>query len=86
MEIGLADSTAAELAKHPVTGTGVTLLPGGYSIKFLVRDNTTGQLGTYLGTFTIANLNRDAQSCPLRPWCSAASLSMMRRLTRIWQE
>ena len=62
MEIGLADSTAAELAKHPVTySTGVTLLPGGYSIKFLVRDNTTGRLGTYLGTFTIANLNRDTQ-------------------------
>jgi VWFA-related protein len=62
MEIGLADSTAAELAKRPVTySTGVTLLPGRYSIKILARDNATGRLGEYLGKFTVANLNRDTQ-------------------------
>ena len=40
MEIGLADSTAAELAKHPVpTAPALPSLPGGYSIKFLVQDS-----------------------------------------------
>jgi hypothetical protein len=62
MEIGLADSTTAELAKRPVTySTGVILLPGRYSIKILARDNTSGRLGHYLGKFTVANLNRDTQ-------------------------
>jgi VWFA-related protein len=62
MEIRLADSTATELAKRPVTySTGVVVLPGKYSIKMLVRDNANGRLGEYLGTFAVANLNRDAQ-------------------------
>jgi hypothetical protein len=62
MEIRLADSTAAELAKRPVTySTGFTLLPGRYSIRILVRDNATDRLGTYMGKFTVANLNRDTQ-------------------------
>jgi VWFA-related protein len=62
MEIGLADSTDAELAKRPVTySAGVIVLPGRYSIKILARDNTTGRLGEYLGKFTVANLNRETQ-------------------------
>jgi VWFA-related protein len=62
MQVGLADSTATELAKRPVTyNTGVILLPGKYSIKILARDNATGRVGEYLGKFAVANLNRDAQ-------------------------
>lgn len=62
MEIRLADSTVAEVAKRPVTyTTGVTLLPGRYSIKILVRDDVTGRIGTYVNKFVIANLNKDTQ-------------------------
>jgi len=38
--------------------TGYTLLPGQYSIKFLVRDGETGRIGTLLQQFTVPNLNR----------------------------
>ncbi len=66
MEIGLAGSTDADLAKRPITySTGVTLMPGRYSIKILARDNTTGRLGSYQGKFTIPNLNRDDTRLPI---------------------
>lgn len=46
----------------PVTwNAGVVLLPGNYSIKILARDDGAGRMGTFLGRFTIPNLNRDTQ-------------------------
>jgi hypothetical protein len=46
VNIKLTDSTAAELAKHPIEyDSGFTPLPGKYSIKFLVRDDETGRIG-----------------------------------------
>jgi VWFA-related protein len=66
MDIKLTDATAAEWAKRPIGyDTGFTLLPGTYSIKLLARDSETGRIGTYLGKFTIANLNKEEQRVPI---------------------
>ena len=47
-EIKVSEATASELAKRPIEyPTMFTLLPGGYTIKFLARDNETGRVGTY---------------------------------------
>ncbi len=56
-DIKVSDATAAELAKRPIEyPTGFTLLPGGYTIKFLARDNETGRVGTYITKFVVPNL------------------------------
>jgi hypothetical protein len=66
MDIKLSDATAAEWAKRPIGyDTGFTLLPGTYSIKLLARDSETGRIGTYLGKFTIPNLNKEEQRVPI---------------------
>jgi VWFA-related protein len=66
LPIKLSNSTAAELATHPIEyHTGFTLLPGKYSIKFLVRDAETGRIGTYEMPFTIPNLNKDLTTVPI---------------------
>ena len=44
--------------------TGFTLLPGKYTIKFLARDDETGRIGTYQGTFVIPNLNKEEKRVP----------------------
>lgn len=60
LDIKLTDATAAALATRPVQyQTGFTLLPGRYAIKVLVRDATTGRIGTYQTSFTIPNLDRE---------------------------
>jgi VWFA-related protein len=53
MEIRPSDSPA-------IWNTGVTLLPGSYSMKILARDNA-GRMGAFLGKFTIQNLNKETQ-------------------------
>jgi len=66
LNIKLSDSTAAQLATHPIEyHTGFTLLPGKYSIKYLVRDSETGRIGTFQLPFTIPNLNKVAQQVPI---------------------
>jgi VWFA-related protein len=45
--------------------TGFTLLPGLYVIKLLVRDNSTGRMGTFESSFTIPNLERATTEIPL---------------------
>ena len=46
VNIKLSDATAAELAKRPIEyDTGFTILPGKYTIKFLARDDETGESG-----------------------------------------
>jgi VWFA-related protein len=64
--IKLSDSTAAQLATHPIEyHTGFTLLPGKYVIKYLVRDSETGRIGTYQLPFTIPNLNKEVKQVPV---------------------
>jgi VWFA-related protein len=66
VDIKLNDATAAELAKRPIQyDTGFTLLPGGYKIKFLARDNETGRIGTFQMSFVIPNLNREEKRIPI---------------------
>jgi VWFA-related protein len=66
MDIKLSDATVAELATRPIEyDTGYTLLPGAYQIKVLARDAETGRIGTYLGKFYIANLNKEEQRVPI---------------------
>jgi VWFA-related protein len=66
MDIKLSVATAAEWAKRPVEyDTGYNLLPGSYQIKVLARDSETGRIGTYLGKFTIPNLDRETERVPI---------------------
>ena len=47
VDLELKGDKAAEITKHPVAyDTGFTLKPGAYSLKFLVRENETGKIGT----------------------------------------
>jgi VWFA-related protein len=54
MEIRQSDSP-------PIWNAGVVLLPGSYSINILARDGSTGRMGTFLGKFTIQNLDKETQ-------------------------
>jgi hypothetical protein len=66
LDIKLGDEVADQLATRPVQyETGFTLLPGKYIIKLLVRDATTGRVGTYQSGFSIPNLNREEQQIPI---------------------
>jgi VWFA-related protein len=52
--IKLPADAASQLAKRSVLyDTGFTLTPGVYSIRFLVRENETGKMGTFETKFTI---------------------------------
>ncbi len=66
LNIKMDQETAAQLATHPIEyHTGFTLLPGKYSIKYLVRDNETGRIGTYQLPFNIPNLNKQLKELPI---------------------
>ena len=66
MDIKLTDATVAEWNKRPIAyHTGYNLLPDTYKIKVLARDNETGRIGTFMGTFTIPNLNKEQQRVPI---------------------
>ena len=66
LNIKLSDSTAAELATHPIQyETGFTLLPGKYVIKYLARDAETGRIGTYQMSFAIPNLSKEDKRVPI---------------------
>lgn len=57
VELKLKGEQAAELTKRPVAyGTGFTLKPGAYTLKFLVRENETGKMGTYEQKFVVPDL------------------------------
>jgi hypothetical protein len=65
-DVKLSDTTAAELTKRRIQyDTGFTLLPGKYSVKFLVRDAETGRIGTYQTKFLIPNLNKEEKRIPI---------------------
>jgi VWFA-related protein len=62
LPIRLDNQTAQELASRPVQyDTGFTVLPGEYAIKLLVRDQASGRVGTYIGAFSVPNLNRETR-------------------------
>ena len=66
VDIKLSDQTAIELAKRPVEyDTGLTLLPGKYTVKFLARDDETGRIGTFQMSFVIPNLNKEDKRVPI---------------------
>ena len=65
VDLELKGDKAAEITKHPVAyDTGFTLKPGDYSLKFLVRENETGKIGTFETKFTIPNLTTDQPTLP----------------------
>jgi len=56
--IKVDDETAAQIARRPIVyDAGFTLPPGGYTIKVLARENSSGKMGTYEGKFVVPNLN-----------------------------
>src|SRR5439155_17772064 len=66
VDVKLSGETAERLTKLPIQyDTGYTLLPGGYSIKVLARDNETGRIGTYLTKFVVPNLNKEEKRIPI---------------------
>jgi hypothetical protein len=66
VSIDLNGVAATRLASAPVEyDTGVTLLPGRYSIKLLARNNETGRMGTSEKAFTVPNLNKEEQGIPI---------------------
>ncbi len=66
LEIALSDEEARAVVIHPVQyETGFTLLPDDYAIRVVVRDATTGRIGTYETTFSVPNLDRETNQVPL---------------------
>ena len=66
VDVPLSDETAKELPmRHVAYEVGFTLLPGKYSIKFLVHDRLTDRIGTYQMAVLIPNLNREAKNLPI---------------------
>jgi VWFA-related protein len=66
VELDLKGDKAAEITKHPVAyDTGFTLKPGSYSLKFLVRENETGKIGTFEKKFVIPDLTTDQPVLPI---------------------
>ena len=66
VEVALSADTAARLAGRAIQyQTGFTLLPGRYVLKILVRDATSGHIGTYETPFAIPNLERDTTRLPI---------------------
>jgi hypothetical protein len=66
LDIRLDEATAEQLVDRPLQyETGFSLLPGRYVLKLLVRDATTGRLGTYETPFTIPNLMLEEQRVPI---------------------
>ena len=62
VELTLDAASIAALAKTPIIyDTAFTLLPGRYTLKVLVRDQTTGRIGSTTMAFTIPNLAKQQQ-------------------------
>lgn len=65
-DVKLKGEAAGQLAKRPlVYPTGFTLPPGAYDLKFLVRDNGTGKMGTYETKFLIPDLTTEQKLLPI---------------------
>jgi len=65
VELKLKGDQAAELTKRPVAyDTGFTLKPGTYTLKFLVRENESGKIGTFEQKFVVPDLTTDQPTLP----------------------
>jgi hypothetical protein len=66
IDIRLSDEVAAELPTRYITyQAGFILLPGKYSIKFLVHDGITDRTGTYQTSVVIPNLGKEGNNLPI---------------------
>jgi hypothetical protein len=66
VDVSLSDEKAKELSTRQIAySVGFTLLPGKYSIKFVVRDGMTGRMGTYQTAGVIPNLMREEKNLPI---------------------
>lgn len=66
LNIRLDQAQAAGWIDRPVVyETGFTLLPGDYVLKMLVRDATTGRVGTFQRDVSVANAERETTGVPL---------------------
>jgi len=64
--IRLKEETAADLATKTVAyDMGFALQPGNYTLKFLVRENETGKMGTFETRFIVPDLTKDAGLLPI---------------------
>ena len=64
--VKLKGETAGQLAAHSLEyDTAFTLQPGGYTLKFLARENTTGKMGTFETRFVIPDLTAEQEYLPL---------------------
>ena len=56
--LNLDQATAGEVGRKQIEyDTGVTLAPGKYKLRFVVRENGEGKIGTFEAPFTIPDLN-----------------------------
>ena len=64
--VKLDKDAAAKVGKRSFQyDAGFTLAPGRYRMKFLVRENTTGKMGTFDTRFTIPDLSADTSGLKL---------------------
>jgi len=59
------DSEAAKVRKPFLYDAGFTLEPGRYQMKFLVRENLSGKMGTFETRFTVPDLSADTSGLKL---------------------
>jgi VWFA-related protein len=59
------EKTAAATRKNFQYNSGFTLEPGRYHVKFLVRENVTGKMGTFETRFTVPDLAADTSGLKL---------------------
>ena len=60
IRVKLGEAGAAQLGSRNIQyDTGFTLTPGQYTLKFLVRENQSGKMGTFETEFTLPNLNAE---------------------------
>jgi VWFA-related protein len=60
IRVKLSEAGSSELASRAIQyDTGFTLTPGQYQLKFLVRENQSGKMGTFETGFVVPNLNAD---------------------------
>ena len=58
IRVKLAGDSSSQLgSKNIQYDTGFTLVPGQYRLKFLVRENQSGKMGTFDTAFTVPNLS-----------------------------
>src|SRR3982751_4215329 len=66
-EFGVTRRNVRDRVEVPPTARGIqyetafTVLPGTYTIKLLARNDVTGRMGTFHGTFVVPDLERDDQ-------------------------